>query len=222
MVTRDIIKVRRQYGVLKSQIYPFAIQEKYVSYKKNSLHLFLRDNLLKGVPSLFHNPDVKSASSNKDFIAVNSEGERIYKERKPAISKGYEVIHYPNGSHIFSQLCLESQGFVCGEWSCGTPTFPAAIDQHKSVQDYFMHTGLAEAIEVPVWSLETEETGFIDILTFWHGKLWILDYKPQASSAKNKHAVAQLITYRRLLSPLLGGVDIGLGYFDEKDTYILT
>lgn len=223
MVTRDIIKVRLQYGELKSQIYQYGIQEKYVKYKKDNLHLFLRDNLLKGVPSLFLSPNIKSASGAADYIAVDSNGKRIYRETKPASDtcKGQEVIHFPGGTHIFSQLCLESQGFVCNKWKCDYPTFPYAMHQHKNVQEYFIHSGFAEAIEVPVWSLQTEETGFIDILIMWNGKPWILDYKPQASSAKNKHAVAQLLTYKRLLGPLIKKYNIGLAYFDEKDTYVL-
>lgn len=223
MITRDIIRMREVRGVASPQVYQYGIQDKYIMYKKNNLNKFLRSNLLHGVPSLFLTPSVKSASSSKAYIAVNKDGERIYKENKPVEAEGVEVEHFPDGTHFFSQLCLESQGFICNKWKCHdeNPRFTYAMNQHKNVQDFFMYTGFAEAVEIPVWSLDTEETGFIDILCFWNGKLFILDYKPQARSAKNKHTVAQLKKYKELLGPLIGEENIGLAYFDEKDTYIL-
>ena len=220
MVTRDIVKVRRDGDNIRTQTYNYSAHEDFMSYKRNNLHKFLRNVLLYGVPSIFSEAEVGSASSSTGYIPVFEDGTRVYKERKLSEGTPITVTHIPHCQHLFSQICLESQGFVDKKWKPeGYKVFPAAYSQHDSVQKFFMNIGAALAMEVPVWGEDI--TGFIDLLTIYGGRLYILDYKPQCMQAKNKNAVAQLLKYVELLKALTGIQDIGAAYFDEKDTILL-
>lgn len=236
MIKRDIYKVREYDGELIEQSYGFMVKDKYIKYKKDVLHKFLRSILFDGVPDIFKEVGVPSASSDKTYIAVDYDGNRIYNERKPDDDAlPFRVTHYPNCTHIFSQMCLESAGSVDKKFRSELGlTNTNALWQHQKVQNYFMYSGFAEAIEVPVWGnkirsvlvpgseIELEYiTGFIDIICYWKGRLYILDYKPQCMQAKNKYATSQLLKYRDLLYLRTGIKNIGCAYFDEKDTIVV-
>jgi len=231
MLKRDVYKTREINGEPIRQGYNFMVQEKYARSKKEPLHKYLHSILIKGVPEHFSKIGLPSVSSDKSFIAVDYKtGERIYKENSPAEAEGQAVYPYPNCSHIISQLCHDSQGFVNKDElsESGVVPFGDAMYQHQRVQNYFMYQGLAEATEIPVWDNEHTITGFIDLIIVWGKEIWIWDYKPQADRAKNKHAVAQLRKYRELLHERLKKFDpsfdiarIHCGYFDEEFTYEL-
>jgi len=89
------------------------------------------------------------------------------------------------------------------------------------------------SVEVPLW-LDPEElegfetlfesdqplTGHVDILRVENGKVWIWDYKPDAS--REKWAATQLNTYATMLSKRTGvSLDnIMCGYFDEETSFV--
>ena len=89
------------------------------------------------------------------------------------------------------------------------------------------------AIEVPIWLEQNELNGFfdifktekpltghIDVLRVEDGKIWVLDYKPNA--IKEKYAATQVFFYALMLSkrtniPL---ENFRCGYFDDKDAFL--
>jgi hypothetical protein len=82
------------------------------------------------------------------------------------------------------------------------------------------------AVEVPVWYWDKKKavgvSGHIDILQVKHGKVWILDYKPNASAENVDKVVSQLYNYALGLS-FRAGVklrDIKCGWFDEDKIYV--
>jgi hypothetical protein len=84
------------------------------------------------------------------------------------------------------------------------------------------------AVEVPVYLFPNEApelkltdvlTGHIDVLQVRYGKVWILDYKPEAKH--ETRAKFQLYLYSRALSARTG-IPLryfGLAYFDDKDYF---
>ena len=84
------------------------------------------------------------------------------------------------------------------------------------------------AVEVPVYLFPDEApdlkladvlTGHIDVLQVRSGKVWILDYKPEAK--RETRAKFQLYLYARALSARTGIPlsRFGLAYFDDKDHF---
>ncbi len=87
------------------------------------------------------------------------------------------------------------------------------------------------AMEVPLWVMPEEVdkellkideplTGHIDVLRIEDGKIWIWDYKPNASS--EKFASAQVFFYAFMLSKRTGIPleKFRCGYFDSANAYI--
>ena len=105
---------------------------------------------------------------------------------------------------------------------------------HSKVQVFMLeHDKTSIACETPIWLLPEELelykevfnskevlTGHIDILRIQDNKIWILDYKPNAS--KEKYASTQVYFYALMLSKRTG---IPLeyfrcGYFDNLNCYL--
>jgi ATP-dependent exoDNAse (exonuclease V) beta subunit len=101
--------------------------------------------------------------------------------------------------------------------------------RHEAIQRFMLANDSATiAVEVPVYLFPNEApdlkltdvlTGHIDVLQMRFGRIWILDYKPEAK--KEKRAKYQLYLYARALSvrtqtPLSR---FGLAYFDDKDYF---
>ena len=225
MLTRTIPRARLHEDTLNIQYYNYSIQDSFLQYRRNNpYNNFLRKQFL--TPSdieLFLNPAVPSASTKTDFLPIDEDGEFMYKLRKEYENVGLvRVKHYPNCTHILSQLCLESQGYVNKKWAketLGNKFIADKWNQHEDVQRYFMNSGFADAVELPL-SHQTEGTAFVDMVYRYKGVPQLMDYKPECMSAKNKHAVAQILFQQKLFK-LMTGMDSGGGYFDEQDCVII-
>jgi len=97
--------------------------------------------------------------------------------------------------------------------------------RHKAIEDYFLSCDRDTiATEVPVWFWDKKLksiTGHIDILQIRNNKLYILDYKPNATKENIQKVTTQLTLYALALSfrakiPLR---KIRCAYFDEFDYY---
>ncbi|MCX6748862.1 MAG: hypothetical protein NT076_04625 [Candidatus Pacearchaeota archaeon] len=81
------------------------------------------------------------------------------------------------------------------------------------------------AVEVPVWywnkRTDSGVCGHIDILQVKFGKIWILDYKPDAEKEKFEKVVSQLYHYAIALSfrSGMGLRDIKCGWFDGSKIF---
>jgi len=81
------------------------------------------------------------------------------------------------------------------------------------------------AVEVPVWYWDKKKNrgvcGHIDILQVKYGKIWIMDFKPNADSENVDSVVSQLWLYARALSfrAGVGLEDIICCWFDWNDVY---
>jgi len=251
MLTKQIHKIRQLGEITFLQAYNYSIQDKYLKWKKNDkMHKYLRESFLKSTPKAFltTGENVASASSSTEFHAVNEDGELFYSIRKELDSKPFRVRRYTNGTHDFSKWIQDSLSYINKDLAKKIPVEPLKImpngmDCHENIQKYLMLNGLAEAVEVPAWRDSEENplifltpgkenfifqkklltTCFIDALFFYRGFWWIFDYKPQASSAKNKYAVSQLLINLDLLSIRTGVPTerFKLAYGDEKDTFEL-
>ncbi len=105
---------------------------------------------------------------------------------------------------------------------------------HSNVQMFMLQTDdKTISMEVPLWMLESELTGFeelfcskdaltghIDALRIEDGKIWIWDYKPKAH--KEKFASTQVLLYALMLSRRSGIPieEFRCGYFDENTSFI--
>jgi hypothetical protein len=101
--------------------------------------------------------------------------------------------------------------------------------RHEAIQRFMLANDSATiAVELPVYLFPNEApdlklgdvlTGHIDVLQVRYGKVWILDYKPEAK--KEKRAKYQLYLYARALSARTGLPlsRFGLAYFDDKDYF---
>jgi hypothetical protein len=97
-------------------------------------------------------------------------------------------------------------------------------DRHNMVETFMLINDKATvACEIPVWywekSVDSGITGHIDILQIRGGKVFILDYKPNAS--KEKKAVQQLYHYAVALGfrTKVPFEKIMCAWFDENDYY---
>lgn len=245
MIQKEIYKKRGNI----IQAYPFAAQQKYLKYKRNDkFHEYVRDILLKeNYQSAYFNEEATSASSSIEYHAVTEEGELFYPVKKELESIPFEVKHYPNGTHRFSQWVLESGGYYNKKDKMDflqDNQYPVRdySDSHYLVQEWLLKNGYAEAIELPAWieagerkwldirttkgeqcfmKMAKTTTCFIDAVFRCGDTLWLYDYKPDAKSAKNKHAVSQLLTCRDLLNYRTGLKNIKCAYGDHIDTYVL-
>ena len=101
--------------------------------------------------------------------------------------------------------------------------------RHEAIQRFMLANDSATiAVEVPVYLYPNEApdlkltdvlTGHIDVLQVRYGKVWILDYKPEAR--RETKAKFQLYLYARALSARTGIPlsRFGLAYFDDKDYF---
>lgn len=101
--------------------------------------------------------------------------------------------------------------------------------RHGAIQQFMLANDSATiAVELPVYLYPHEApdlklsgvlTGHIDVLQIRYGKVWILDYKPDAK--RETRAKYQLYLYARALSIRTGTAleRIGLAYFDDRDYF---
>lgn len=81
------------------------------------------------------------------------------------------------------------------------------------------------AVEVPVWYWDKTDSigicGHIDVLQVKYGKIWVLDYKPNAEQEIVDKVVSQLFNYALGLSFRTGVrlSDIRCGWFDENKVH---
>jgi ATP-dependent exoDNAse (exonuclease V) beta subunit len=94
------------------------------------------------------------------------------------------------------------------------------------------HDARTVAAEVPLWLDSGEHelmrlvkepgplTGHIDILRVENGKVWVWDYKPEAS--KERFAATQTLAYAVMLSQRTGLPlrRFRCGWFDEKEAFV--
>ena len=81
------------------------------------------------------------------------------------------------------------------------------------------------AVEVPIWYWDKEKggvCGHIDILQIRYGKIYIMDYKPNASKENRDKVISQLYGYAVGLGFRAGLSlkDIRCGWFDEKGVFV--
>ena len=103
---------------------------------------------------------------------------------------------------------------------------------HSKVQVFMLENdSKTVAMEVPLWlmpeeldsdlfSIDEPFTGHIDLLTIEDGKIWVWDYKPNASL--EKYASTQVFMYALMLSKRTGIPldNFRCGYFDSANAYI--
>jgi hypothetical protein len=225
MLTRKIYRARENEGNIVYQPYDFSIQESFLKYRKGNIYNnFLREQFLRfPQKELFLDPSIPSASASRHFLPVDSEGQPIYKLRTAHKNvMGLEVNHYGGGTHILSQLTLESQAYVNKKEAkklFGNNFISDKWDQHKDLQDYLMNIGYADAVELPLGC--PEMTAFVDVVCVKDGVANFWDYKPEARTAKNKFACSQVWTQMQLFHEATG-LPVNGGWFDEEDVYELT
>lgn len=98
--------------------------------------------------------------------------------------------------------------------------------RHGIVEDFLLNCDRdTVAVEVPVWywdkNLGKGICGHIDILQVKNGNVWILDYKPNASSENVDKVVSQLYSYALGLSfrTRVSLRNIKCGWFDENKLF---
>lgn len=98
--------------------------------------------------------------------------------------------------------------------------------RHALVEDLMLHCDRdSVAVEVPVWywnkKSDSGVCGHIDVLQVKFGKIWILDYKPDAAGENFERVMSQLYNYALALSFRTGvGLDeIKCAWFDASRIY---
>jgi len=99
--------------------------------------------------------------------------------------------------------------------------------RHGVVEDFMLSCDRDTiAVEVPVWywdkKSDTGVCGHIDILQVKNGKVWVLDYKPNAEAENVDKVVSQLYNYALGLSfrSKLSLDDVRCGWFDENKMFV--
>ena len=98
-------------------------------------------------------------------------------------------------------------------------------DRHPAIEEYFISCdGTTIAVEIPVVCKLPEigvVAGHIDILQIYRGRIFIMDYKPNAAKENPSKVVTQLSLYAGGLVQQTGldWEDIRCAYFDEEDYY---
>ncbi len=98
--------------------------------------------------------------------------------------------------------------------------------RHDVVESFLLNCDRdTVAVEVPIWYWDKGKDigvcGHIDILQVKNGKVWILDYKPNASEENVDKVVSQLYNYALGLS-FRSGVDLSVikcAWFDENKIF---
>lgn len=120
------------------------------------------------------------------------------------------------------------------------PTVSRATKRHETIQDFMLTNDTATiAVEVPVYLTDRDLdhyretlgfsvpfrlgpgetlTGHIDLLQFRNGKVYILDYKPDA---KHDKPIEQLMVYALALARRTGLrlLDLMCAWFDDEHYY---
>ncbi len=98
--------------------------------------------------------------------------------------------------------------------------------RHSVVEDFLLNCDRdTVAVEVPIWYWDKFSDrgicGHIDILQVKNGKIWVLDYKPNAALENVDKVVSQLYNYSLGLSfrSGVGLSDIKCGWFDENKIF---
>ena len=98
--------------------------------------------------------------------------------------------------------------------------------RHGMVEDFMLINDTATvAVELPVWfwdkKMDVNISGHIDILQIRQNKIFVLDFKPNASSENEEKVASQLFLYARALS-YRTGINLNrfrCAWFDENNYY---
>jgi len=98
--------------------------------------------------------------------------------------------------------------------------------RHSIIEDFLLNCDRDTiAIEVPIWfwdkKLNIGVCGHIDLLQVKYGKIWVLDYKPNAAKENYNSVVSQLFSYALGLSfrTKISLKNIKCGWFDEDKMF---
>ena len=98
--------------------------------------------------------------------------------------------------------------------------------RHSIVEDFMLNCDRDTiAVEVPVWywdkSKDVGVCGHVDLVQVKYGKVWIMDFKPNAASENVDSVVSQLYSYALGLSfrSRVGLGNIKCAWFDEDKMY---
>lgn len=98
--------------------------------------------------------------------------------------------------------------------------------RHSVVEDLMLYCDRdTVAVEVPVWYWDKKRDvgvcGHIDVLQVKFGKVWVLDYKPNAAAEKFEKVISQLYNYAVALSfrSKVSLDDIRCGWFDAAKIF---
>lgn len=99
--------------------------------------------------------------------------------------------------------------------------------RHSIIENFMLNCDRDTiAVEVPVWYWDKNKAvgihGHIDILQVKYGKIWVLDYKPNAHKEDVNKVVSQLWNYARALSfrSNVNLNDIKCAWFDENKIFV--
>jgi len=98
--------------------------------------------------------------------------------------------------------------------------------KHKVIEEFMLINDIATvACEIPIWlwekNMDIGVSGHIDILQIRQGRIYILDFKPNAAQENEQKAVSQLYLYALGLS-FRTGIPLRMfrcAWFDEKIYY---
>ena len=117
------------------------------------------------------------------------------------------------------------KNFICSAVGNVLSACSSNKERHSVVQSYLLYNDSATiACEVPVWMWDKKigsVCGHIDVLQIRFGKIWVMDYKPNARSVDKLRVGSQLYWYSRALSfrskvPLS---KFRCAWFDEQGCY---
>ena len=181
-----IEKVLRHKGLTYNFKYHKAKLELFTS-RFPELSLYLEDIEHNGVPD-YHFENDERCSQLKIDVGINGSGKRSHACRLASLAlvgvkdnrERHDVLEYFMLANDTCTVAVE----VPAPLRCITDATAPSILQEQNLQ-------------VPVWfwekTLDIGITGHIDILQVRYGKIYILDYKPDAE--KEKNAASQLYLY---------------------------
>jgi len=217
-------KVKTSLSTIHSWIKEFNHLCPITTIKKNAVHPH-NDPLLKNT---FEHEEVEYR-----FICHRGKAELI-KEEFP------DLIEYilqfgdscPDSFFKSSERCSdplfkvdaefkEDRNYLCKAAEFAVKAANTNYDRHDLVEKFLLVNDKATiACEAPVWywekSIDRGITGHIDILQVRNGKVYIIDYKPEAKKEKKAHQ--QLYQYATALSFRTGipFKDLRCAYFDRN------
>ena len=98
----------------------------------------------------------------------------------------------------------EKKNFLCTAVEHALRTCKDLNERHAAVQKHLLcNDSCTLATEVPVWMIDKKLgaiNGHIDLIQVRYGRIYVLDYKPDAASQDKEKTASQLFWYARALS----------------------